>query len=110
MFVVRGTKGTNVVTVGLLVRLEARPGKEGELEAFLKSGLELAEQEPDTTVWFALRLGPSTFSIFDAFENGAGRQAHLNGRIAAALMEKASELLAEPPTIEQVEVLAAKLT
>jgi len=92
------------------VRLEAKPGKEDELETFLKSGLELAEQEPDTTVWFAIRLGPSTFGIFDAFSNEAGRQAHLNGRIAAALMEKAPELLAQPPTIEQVDVLAAKLT
>ncbi len=99
-----------MVTVGLLVRLEAKPGKEDELETFLKSGLELAEQEPDTTVWFAIRLGPSTFGIFDAFSNEAGRQAHLNGRIAAALMEKAPELLAQPPTIEQVDVLAAKLT
>ncbi len=92
------------------MRLEAKPGKEDELETFLKSGLELAEQEPDTTVWFAIRLGPSTFGIFDAFSNEAGRQAHLNGRIAAALMEKAPELLAQPPTIEQVDVLAAKLT
>jgi quinol monooxygenase YgiN len=103
-------KGTNMTTVGLLVRLEAKPGREGELEAFLKGGLELAEQEPETAVWFALRLGSSTFGIFDAFENEAGRQAHLNGRIAAALMERAPELLAAPPTIEQVEVLAAKLT
>lgn len=99
-----------MVTVGLLVRLEAKPGKEDELETFLKSGLELAEQEPDTTVWFAIRLGPSTFGIFDAFSNEAGRQAHLNGQIAAALMEKAPELLAQSPTIEQVDVLAAKLT
>lgn len=99
-----------MVTVGLLVRLEAKPGREGELEAFLKGGLELAEQEPDTTVWFALRLGSSTFGIFDAFEKEPGRQAHLNGRIAAALMEKAPELLAEPPTIEQVDILAAKLS
>lgn len=99
-----------MVTVGLLVRLEAKPGKEDELETFLKSGLELAEQEPDTTVWFAIRLGPQAFGIFDAFGNEAGRQAHLNGQIAAALMEKAPELLAQSPTIEQVDVLAAKLT
>lgn len=97
-----------MVAVGLLVRLEVRPGKEAELEAFLRGGLELAEQEPDTVVWYALKLSPTTFGIFDAFETDAGRQAHLNGRIAAALMEKASELLTEPPTIEPVEVLAAK--
>ena len=98
-----------MVTVGLFVRLEAKAGKEAELEAFLNSGLALAEQETETTVWFAVRFGPSTFGIFDAFEGESGRQAHLNGQIAAALMEKASELLAEPPVIEQIEVLAAKL-
>ena len=76
---------------------------------FLKGGLALAENEPDTTVWFALRLGPTTFGIFDAFPAEPGRQAHLKGPIAAALMAKASELLAEPPKIEQVDVLAAKI-
>lgn len=99
-----------MVSVGLFVRLEAKPGKEAELEAFLHSGLGLAEQEPGTTVWFAVRFGPSTFGIFDAFEGEPGRQAHLNGPIAAALMQHAPELLAEVPAIEQVEVLAAKLT
>jgi quinol monooxygenase YgiN len=98
-----------MVNVALLVRLEAKPGKEADVEAFLRSGLPLAEQEPATTVWFALRLGPTTFGIFDAFPDDAGRQAHLSGQIAAALMAKASELLAEPPAIEQVDVLAAKL-
>ena len=98
-----------MITVGLLARLEAKPGKEADLEAFLKGGLELARQEPDTRVWFALKLGPSTFGIFDAFDDEAGRQAHLNGRIVDALSEIAPELLAEPPAIERVDVLAAKL-
>ena len=75
----------------------------------LKSALALANAEPATTVWFALKIGPSTFGIFDAFADDAGRQAHLAGQIAATLMAKAPELLAHPPTIESVEVLAAKL-
>ena len=72
-------------------------------------GVALAEAEPATTAWFALRLGPSTFGIFDAFPDEAGRQAHLSGQIAAALMAKAPELLAQPPAIEKVDLLAAKL-
>lgn len=99
-----------MVRVGLLVRLQAKPGKETEVASFLESGLALANQEAATVVWFALRLGPSTFGIFDAFADEAGRKAHLGGQIAAALMAKASDLLAEPPKIEQVDVLAAKLT
>ena len=98
-----------MITVGLLVRLEAKPGKEAEVESFLKSGLALVEDEPETTVWFAIRMGQSTFGIFDAFPNDSGRQAHLSGRVAAALMAKASELLAKPPAIENVDVLAVKL-
>jgi len=98
-----------MVTVALLVRLEAKPGKEADVESFLRGGLALVREEPATTAWFALRLGPSTFGIFDAFPDEAGRQAHLAGRVAAALMAQASELLAQPPSIEQVDVLAAKL-
>jgi len=98
-----------MVTVALLVRLEAKPGKETEVESFLRGGLPLVQDEPATTAWFGIRLGPSTFGIFDAFPNEAGRQAHLSGKVAAALMAKASELLAKPPTIEKVDVLAAKL-
>lgn len=98
-----------MVTVGLLLRLEAKPGKEAEVEQFLRDGLALVQEEPLTTVWFALRMGPSTFGIFDAFANDAGRQAHLAGKVAAALMAKAPELLAQAPSIEQVEVLADKL-
>jgi quinol monooxygenase YgiN len=99
-----------MVNVALLVRLEAKPGKEEEVENFLRSGLAIVQEEPATTAWFAIRLGPSTFGIFDAFPDEVGRQAHLSGRVAAALMAKASELLAEPPVIEKVDVLAAKLS
>ena len=95
--------------VALLVRLEAKPGKEKEVEAFLRGGLPLAQQEPATITWFAIRIGPSTFGIYDTFPNEAGRQAHLSGPIAAALMAKAGELLSQPPVIEKVDVLAAKL-
>ena len=98
-----------MVTVGLLVRLEAKPGKEAEVENFLKSGLALVEDEPETTVWFAIRMGQSTFGIFDAFPGESGRKAHLSGAVASALMAKASELLAKPPVIENVDVLAEKL-
>jgi quinol monooxygenase YgiN len=97
------------VTKALWVKLEAKPGQETAVESFLRSGLPLAQAEPATTVWFALRLGPSTFGIFDAFPDDAGRQAHLTGPIAEALMAKAPELLSKPPSIEQVDVLAAKL-
>ena len=98
-----------MVTVALYVRLEAKPGKETEVESFLNSGLALVQEEPETTAWFAIRMGPSTFGIFDAFPSESGRQAHLDGKVAAALMEKASDLLAQSPDIKKVDVLAAKL-
>jgi len=98
-----------MVTVALFVRLEAKPGKEAEVENFLNSGLALVEEEPETTAWFAIRMGPSTFGIFDAFPDDSGRQAHLSGKVAAALMANAATLLAQPPVIEKVDVLAAKL-
>jgi quinol monooxygenase YgiN len=98
-----------MVKVALLVRLEAKPGKEADVESFLRGGLSVVQEEPATTAWFAIRLGPSTFGIFDAFPDEAGRQAHLSGRVAAALMAKASELLAQPPIIEKVDILAVKL-
>jgi quinol monooxygenase YgiN len=98
-----------MVNVALFVRLEAKPGKEADVENFLRAGLPIVQEEPATTIWFALRLGPSTFAIYDAFPDESGRQAHLSGRVAAALMEKASELFAQPPTIEKADVLAAKL-
>jgi quinol monooxygenase YgiN len=98
-----------MVRVALFVRLKAKPGKEAEVARFLEGGLALANQEATTPIWFALRLGPATFGIFDAFADDTGRKAHLAGPIAAALMAKASELLAEPPQIEQVDVLGAKI-
>lgn len=98
-----------MVTVALFVRLEAKPGKEREVAEFLQGGLPLVEEEPATTAWFGIRLGPSTFGIFDAFPDEAGRQAHLAGKVAAALMARAAELFATPPVIEMVDVLAAKL-
>jgi quinol monooxygenase YgiN len=94
--------------LALLVRLEAKPGKEKEVADFIKSALPLAEQEPHTIKWYALKLGPSTFGIFDSFENDEGRKAHLGGQIAQALMKNAPSLLAKDPVIEQVELLAVK--
>src|ERR1700710_52543 len=99
----------NKVQVGILATLKAKPGKEAEVEQFLKSALPLANQEEGTVVWFALRLGASTFGIFDAFAEETGREAHLSGPIAAALMSKWKDLLAEPPKIEKIDILAAKL-
>lgn len=98
-----------MVKVGLLVRLVAKPGKEQVVADFLAGALPLAEAEPETVTWFALRISNNEFAIYDAFPSDAGRQAHLNGPIAAALMANASELLSEPPRIERVEVLASKL-
>ena len=98
-----------MVKLALFVRLEAKPGKEADVENFLRSGLPIVQDEPATIAWFGIRLGPTTFGIFDAFPDEAGRQAHLSGRVAAALMAKAPELLATPPVIEKVDVLAAKL-
>jgi quinol monooxygenase YgiN len=94
---------------GLFVRLEAKPGKEKDVAAFLMQGLQLADQEPTTPLWFALRLGPSTFGVFDAFHDEPGRQAHLDGPIAKALMAQAPHLFAQPPSIERTEILGAKL-
>ncbi len=97
-----------MVSTALFVRLEAKPGKEREVEEFLRGGAAVVQQEPATVAWFALRLGPTTFAIFDAFPDEAGRQAHLSGRVAAALLAKAPELLATPPVIEKADVLAVK--
>ena len=98
-----------MVTVALLVRLEAKPGKEADVENFLRGALPLAQEEPATITWYAIRLGPSTFGIFDTFPDDLGRQAHLSGPVAAALMANASELLSQPPSIEKVDILVAKL-
>ena len=98
-----------MVKVALFVRLEAKAGKEKEVEDFILGGLPIVMDEPATLAWFGIRLGPTTYGIFDAFPDEAGRQAHLTGKVAAALMAKAGELFAEPPSIEPVDVLAAKL-
>jgi len=98
-----------MVKLALFVRLEAKPGQEEAVANFLASALPLANAESGTTAWFALKFGPSTYGVFDAFQNEAGRQAHLAGAIAAALLANAAELLSEAPNIEQVELLAAKL-
>jgi hypothetical protein len=89
--------------------MEAKTGRELDVENFLREGLELVDVEPDTLVWFALRLGPSTFGIFDAFPDDSGREAHLNGRVASALMERASDLLAAAPSVERADIIAGKL-
>lgn len=98
-----------MVKVALLVKLEAKPGKESEVAKFLRDGLAVAQQEPATTAWFAVRFSESTFGIFDAFPDESGRQAHLSGKLASALMAKADELLAAPPDIQKIDILASKL-
>jgi quinol monooxygenase YgiN len=98
-----------MVKVALFARLEAKPGKEAEVAKFLEAALAMANQEPTTLLWFALRLGPTTFGVFDAFAGESGRQTHLNGPIAQALMAKTPELFAKTPSIEPLDVLGAKL-
>lgn len=98
-----------MVNVALWVKLEARADKADEVEAFLKEGLALVSKEPKTIVWFAIRLGTTTFGIFDAFSDESGREGHLAGEVAKALMSKAPDLLASPPVIERIDVIAAKL-
>jgi quinol monooxygenase YgiN len=98
-----------MVKLGLFVRLEAKPGRENDVENFLREALPLVNQEPGTTAWFAIRMAPATFAIFDVFQDESGRQAHLSGKVAAALMAKSAELLASTPKIEKLDVLAAKL-
>lgn len=99
-----------MVKYALFARLEAKAGKEEEVAQFLEMGLSMAKEESTTPIWFALRLSPTTFGIFDAFNDEAGRQAHLSGPIAQALMAKAPELFSQPPTIESIDVLGAKLS
>src|SRR6266446_3969064 len=95
--------------VALYVPLEAKPGKEKEVADFLKSALPLVNAEPGTVTWFAIQEGPSSFAIFDTFDDEAGRDAHLNGKVAAALTAKAGELLAKPPAIHNIDILTDKL-
>ena len=99
-----------MLNVGLFVRLEAKPGKEEQVAAFLKQGLQLANEERTTPVWFAVRFGRSSFAIFDSFADEGGRTTHLAGPIAKALMEQAPTLLASAPSIERVDVIGAKVT
>ena len=95
--------------VGLWVVLEAKKGKEDDVAHFLQGGKAIVAGEPATTTWYAVRLGPSRFAIFDTFPNDAGRAAHLSGKVAAALMAQAPDLLEQPPQIEKIDVLAVKL-
>lgn len=97
-----------MIKKSLFVRLVAKPGKEADVEAFLNSGLALVNEEPLTVTWYALKFDDSTFGIFDTFESDEGRDAHLNGKVAAALMANAEELFLEGPTIEKVDILAVK--
>jgi quinol monooxygenase YgiN len=101
-------RGSKMVKCGLLVRLEARPGKEQALADFLAEGLDLTNSEATTPIWFALKLSPTTFGVFDAFASEADRQAHLGGNMAKALMSRAEELLASPPSVEPVDILGMK--
>lgn len=94
---------------GLFVRLEAKPGKENEVAQFLRSALPLVQAEPGTIAWYAIRLGPSTFGIFDTFKEESGRQAHLTGKVAEALFAKAADLFSQTPVVEKLDVLAEKL-
>jgi len=97
-----------MIKLALFARLEAKPGKEADVAAFLEAGLAMARAETTTPIWFALRLSPTTFGVFDAFHNEDGRERHLSGPIAQALMAKAPELFAGPPTIDPIEVLGLK--
>ena len=98
-----------MVTKGVIVRLKAKSGQEETVAGFLRDALPLVEQEPQTTAWFAFRIDAASFAIVDVFPDEAGRRAHLDGAVAAALEEKAFELLDEPPLIETIDVIAAKL-
>src|SRR5271166_4553385 len=98
-----------MTNLALYVQVEAKPGKEELVADFLKSALPLVEAERDTTAWFAMRMGPTTFGIFDAFMNEEGREAHLAGEVAKALMEKVPELFVKAPSISKIDILADKL-
>ena len=97
-----------MITKGLAVKLVAKPGKEADVEAFLNSGLALVNEEPLTVTWYAVKFNENTFGIFDTFAGDEGRDAHLNGKVAEALMANAADLLTEPPSIDRIDILAAK--
>ncbi len=94
--------------LALLVTLQAKPGKESDVENFLKSGLGLVQQEPGTKQWYALKIGDGKYGIFDTFDDENGRDAHLTGAVAIALGAKASELFSTPPQIDKVDLIAVK--
>jgi quinol monooxygenase YgiN len=98
-----------MITRALFVRFEVQPGREQEVESFLRRALDIVDTEDGTPVWFALRFGPSTFGIFDTFPGEDAREAHLSGQVASGLKEKVPELLAQEPTIERIDVLAGKV-
>jgi quinol monooxygenase YgiN len=97
-----------MIKLAFVARFEAKPGKEEEVAAFFEQAAELARKEPTTVNWYAYRLSPSTFGVFDTFEDEAGRQKHLNGPIGQALVAKTPELFASPPSIEPVTLLNFK--
>jgi quinol monooxygenase YgiN len=97
-----------MVKFAIWATVQAKPGKEAQVEAFLKSAQTLAEAEPETVTWYAIKLGDGKFGIFDTFNDEAGREAHLNGEIAKALMANAKELLSADPQINKIGILAAK--
>jgi quinol monooxygenase YgiN len=107
VFILKGM--LSMVNLGLLVRLHAKPGKESDVENLLREGLLMVQDEPSTIAWFAFRIDALTFGVFDGFPNEAGRQEHLSGKLATFLMQKSSELFSSPPTIEKIDVIAAKL-
>jgi quinol monooxygenase YgiN len=95
--------------VALYVKLRAKKGKEKDVEKFLCDARNSVDNEFATSTWFALRLNPSTFGIFDTFPDEEGRKAHLSGIIAKALQERSSELFSEPPSIQKADIIAEKL-
>jgi quinol monooxygenase YgiN len=104
----RGRRAVQMPKLALYVSLKAKPGKEAEVEEFLKLGAQLAAKEPGTVTWYGLKEDEGLYSVFDTFEDEAGREAHLNGDIAKALMAKASELFADAPKIHKITLVAAK--
>lgn len=97
-----------MIRKGLAVKLVAKPGKEAAVEAFLNNGLALVNEEPLTATWYAMKFNENTFGIFDTFDTDEGRDAHLEGKVAEALMANAADLLAQPPHIDKIDILAAK--
>ena len=99
-----------MIKYGLFVRLQAKPGKEKAVADFLAAGLGLTNQEATTPIWFAFKLSPTTFGVFDAFTNEEHRQSHLAGNMAKSLMARVDELLASPPSVEPLDILHVKNT